>query len=789
MANRTLLRSYAGTLLWLAASARGQTLPVMQSTFTGGELSPLAAARVDAERYFASVSTMENMIAIPQGPAVRRPGTRFVAATAAGAVARLLPFRYSTDDVYVLELTDSLLRVYREHGLVTQDDGSIYTLATVFDANEIGRLQIWQTADVAYLVDGTDWPRKLVRTDHNDWTLAEAPIRDGPFLAENLTAVTLAASATTGTGVSLVATGPIFQSGHVGSYWRLRDLVSIQSSSATVNEVDEGSATLVCQAGGNFQWSVTGSFVGTVELQMSYDEGGTWTAYTTMTSSNIATTTDEVYDNDTGQDVSLRAVCTDYTSGAATVRLWVHAYMHTGVVRITDYTDPCHVTCDVVRDLASTNATVRWSEGAWSGVRGYPRAIASYGDRLVLASTTYQPLTIWFSATGDYESFDPASGDDADSFAYTLARSEQDPILWLTAQRKKGLTAGTTGSLLEIEPSDSTLGIRPSNPPTVVNTLAVPCADVPPVLADNILLVWQRGGRKLREVLYSYDADALVAPDLTMFSQHVTAGGVTAMAWCNQPYPILWSARADGQLLALTYDRNYQTVAWSRHALGGAGAVESLCSIPSAEEEELWMVVRRTIGSATVRYVEYLAPWDFGTDPADAYYVDSGLSYDAAAATTFSGLGHLEGLTAAILADGAPVEGKTITSGAVTLDQPASVVHVGLPYSSTLATVRYDFGGEGGATWHRRKGIGRVTVSFYRTLGATIGPDAARQVEPDWQTSGGGLLHAGVPELFSGDQEVSLDKSFSTDGASVMIRQTQPWPMTVRAIVALVEYR
>jgi len=761
---------------------------MMQSSFTGGELSPLAATRIDAERYYKSAATLTNLAVTPQGPVVRRPGTRFVAATDGHNVARLIPFRYSADDVYVLEFTDLTMRVYRNHGLVANDDDSIYELATPFGVDEIEHLQVWQSADVCYLVDGTDWPQKLVRTDHNDWDINDAAIDDGPFLTENLTAVTVAASATTGTDVNLVASSPIFNGSMVGGYWRLRDLVGIQSAAGSLALADTNSAELTCQADNNFQWSLTGTLAGTVELQLSYDSGVTWTAYAVASGNGAISTVETVYPNDTGQDVLLRVRCTARTAGTVYYTLWVHAYMHTGVVKIVDYNDPCLVFCDVVRTLASTDATVRWSEGAWSPYRGYPRAIGSYSDRLVFASTTYQPLAIWFSATGDYESFDAGLGDDADSFGYTLGRSEQDPILWIMTQRRRGLLVGTTGSVLEIEPMDGSAAVKPDNPPTVTNTLAVPCSELAPVLADNIVLVLQRHARKIREILYSYDADALVAPDLTLFAEHVTAGGLTALAWASQPYTVLWSARADGRLLGMTYDRNYQVVAWHEHALGGSGAVESLCVIPGTSQDELWLSVRRTVDANTVRYVEYMAPWDWGTDDNDVYFVDCGLSYDAAVATTFSGLDHLEGCSVAICADGAPVASETVVSGAITLDRAASVVHVGLPFVSTLATVRYDVMGQQGATWSSRKAIPRVTLSVYESLGASVGPDTSHLRTPLWRQPGS-VISAGAPPLFTGDLEESLPTAFSTAGAQLVIQQSDPLPLTLRAIVAQVEVR
>lgn len=767
--------------------AQSATLPLMQSSFAGGELSPLAAARVDSERYYTSAACVENLVPIPQGPLVRRPGTRFVAATDANQPGRLVRFQFSRDDVYTLEFTPDTMRVMRSHGLVTQDDGTIYTLATPFDANEIDQLQTLQNADTMYLVDGSDWPQKLVRTDHNDWSLTDLAIDDGPFLSENLTDTTLAASATTGTDVNLVASTPLFSAGHVGSLWQMRDLVKIQSTSGTMTHVDANSVVIPCQAGNNFQWSIKGSWVGTVELQMSYDGGTTWTAYTMLTSTASASTDEAVLDNDSGRDVLLRIWCTEYTSGTISYSLWAHAYMHVGVVRVTGYVDPCHVTCDVVRDLAATDPTVRWSEGAWSGLRGYPRAVASYNDRLVLASTTSKPLTIWFSATGEYETFDPGAGDDADAFGYLLGRAEQDPILWLQGQRARGLLIGTSGSLFEVQPYDGSDGITPSNPPTIVQTLGVPCSDNPPAVADNILLVLQRNGRKLREVLYSYDADSLVAPDLTLFSEHVTTGGIRRMDWMGEPYTILWAARDDGQLVSLTYDRNFSVCAWARHQLGGDGAVEDVCVVPASGVDEVWLIVRRTVDGRVVRYIEYLPAWDFGDDLEDAYYVDCGLTYEGPDATTFSGLEHLEGLSVVALADGSTVSARTVAGGAVSLDHPAGVVHLGLPYVSTLTTVRYDVAGDQGVTWHRQKAVRAITLSVADTFGLVAGVDPNALGAFTWPGAGEGLLTAGPSPLYTGDLSIRPAATPGTDAARVTVVQSLPLPATIRALVALVE--
>jgi hypothetical protein len=81
----------------------------------------------------------------------------------------------------------------------------------------------------------------------------------------------------------------------------------------------------------------------------------------------------------------------------------------------------------------------------------------------------------------------------------------------------------------------------------------------------------------------------------------------------------------DGQLLGLTYMPDQEVIGWHRNDTDGF--FESVCCISEGTEDALYAVVRRTIGGQTKRYVERFASRSF-TDPRDAFFVDSGLSYD-----------------------------------------------------------------------------------------------------------------------------------------------------------------
>ena len=74
-----------------------------------------------------------------------------------------------------------------------------YQITTVYDSNQVSDVEFTQLNDIVYLTHPDKPIQKLIRTSANDWTITAAPIVGGPFLDDNITAITITASATTGT--------------------------------------------------------------------------------------------------------------------------------------------------------------------------------------------------------------------------------------------------------------------------------------------------------------------------------------------------------------------------------------------------------------------------------------------------------------------------------------------------------------------------------------------------------------------------------------------------------------
>lgn len=145
-------------------------VPVVKRLFNSGEFSPKVYGRTDIDRYEGGSKTMLNMVPIPQGGVVRRPGTRYIATAAANHI-RLVPFQFSTTQAYVLELSNGTARVFKDGGIVLSGSNA-YTFNTPFTANDLGKLQWAQSFDKLYVTHQNYWPQEITRTAHNNWSCA-----------------------------------------------------------------------------------------------------------------------------------------------------------------------------------------------------------------------------------------------------------------------------------------------------------------------------------------------------------------------------------------------------------------------------------------------------------------------------------------------------------------------------------------------------------------------------------------------------------------------------------------
>ena len=837
------------------------------TNFTAGELSPRLDGRNDLSKYAAGCSNLENLVIYPHGAAARRPGTTHVAEVAdSSKKTRLIPFEFSTTQTYILEFSNLKIRFYKDNGSILEGDKTItgitqanpavvtsnshgysngdeiritavvgmtqvnnkrflvagvttntfqltdkdgdninssgytayssagtanrvYTVTTPYLEAELFDIKFAQSADVMYLCHPSHETNKLSRTGHTSWTLAEVDFTNGPFIDVNTTTTTLTpASAAVGTGVNITA-----------------------SATTGIND-DQG-------------WLAT----------------------------------------DVGRQIHFNA----------------------GYAVITSRTNSTVVVATITTAFTNTNAISAWYLGAFSDTTGHPSCVTFFEQRLVFAATLSNPQTVYFSKSGDYENMDANIGGtvaDDDAIIYTIASNQVNAIRFMSSTRT--LIIGTAGGEFAVSGGGDDNSLTPTNI-LIKKQTNHGGANVDAVAVGNATLFLQRAKRKIRELAYNFDVDGYSSPDLTVLAEHVTTGGITQMAFQGEPLSILWCVRGDGELAALTYQREQEVVAWHRHIFGGRfgtatitvtdysniangtrllltksdgttttftsatssttgkfhtatsnnqtatnlktlidadsdftatvstnvvtvtetspsstgfltiksvddstklattdqgkAVCESVAVIPTDDTEyEIWVIVKRTVNGSTRRYVEYLNVFEFdATDNTSFNFLDSALSYSGTAATTFTGLDHLEGQTVAILADGATHPDKPVSSGSVVLDRSATNVKIGLAYHSILKTMRIDAGSQDGTSQGKTKRIYEITARLYQSVGVEVGPDLSDMERIPFRTSAN-PMDEGIP-VFTGDKEVEFRGNYDTDGY-IFVRQTQPLPFTILSL-------
>ena len=370
----------------------------------------------------------------------------------------------------------------------------------------------------------------------------------------------------------------------------------------------------------------------------------------------------------------------------------------------------------------------------------------------------------------------PRTNDD-DAINVTIASDQVNVIKHMIQGRFLQLL--TSSAEFTLSGGTGTQPVTPTNV-NVLRETTFGSSAVRPIRAGSSTILIQKGQEKVKEVTFDLDTDGLVGRDLTILAEHIARGGLTDMIWQQEPELVLWFVRNDGTLIGLSYDPQNQVIGWHSHPMGGTGTVESITAIPSGEEDQVYLSVKRTIDGSTVRHIVFMEKIYFGTDVDDAFFVDSGLTYDSTATTTITGLNHLEGETVQILADGSAHADKTVSGGAVTLDRSASTVHVGYSFTSQVQTLRLEGGADDGVSQGKIKRIHGATVRFLDTVGAEIGPDENNLDRLPFRDSSMAMDQA-IP-MFDGDKEISFPSGYDND-ARVFIRQTQPLPMTILAVM------
>lgn len=412
-------------------------------------------------------------------------------------------------------------------------------------------------------------------------------------------------------------------------------------------------------------------------------------------------------------------------------------------------------------------------DAVFAATGDYPGAVSYFEQRRCFAGTTNKPQNIWMTKSGTESvmSYSLPIRDD-DRIAFRVAAREANTIRHIIPLTQLLLLTGAAEWRVTSVNSDAitptSISVRPQS--------YIGASNVQPVVINNNLLYVAARGGHVRECAYSWQANGFISGDMSLRAPHLfDSYDIADMAYCKAPIPLVWFVSTNGKLLGLTYVPEQQIGAWHWHDTDGV--FESCTVVAEGGEDFLYCVIRRTINGSSVRYVERMASRQF-VDPADAFFVDAGLTYSGAAATTISGLSHLEGKTVNVLTDGAVHPQCVVTSGAITLQQAASKVQVGLPITSDAQTLPVAAQVDNAFGQGRYKNVNKAWLRVYRSSGINIGPDADNLVTVKQRTTEN---YGAAPALKSEEIPVMLNPSWA-DSGQIFIRQSDPLPLTLASL-------
>ena len=528
---------------------------VQLTNFTSGELSPRLDGRNDLAKYSSGCSTLENLVVYPHGSAARRPGTNFVAEVANSTKkTRLIPFEFSTTQTYMLEFSNLKIRVFKDNGAVLEGDKTISAITKANPAVVTATSHGYDNGDEV-LISGVGG-----MTEVNGKRFLVADKTTNTFELQDKDAVDINSSSFT-TYTSGGVSNKVFEITTPYLEAELFDLKFAQSADVMYichpnHEVEKLSRT------GHTSWTLT---------DVDFTKGPFLdpnTTTTTLTPSNAST----------GSRTITASAVTGINGGSGFLATDVGRQIHfnSGYGVITARASTTEITVNVTVAFANANAITNWYLGAFSDTTGHPSCVTFFEQRLAFAATINNPQTVYFSKSGDYENMDANLGGtiaDDDAIIYTIASNQVNAIRFMTATRT--LIIGTAGGEFAVSGGGTDSAITPTNI-LIKKQSNHGAANIDAISVGNATLFLQRARRKIRELAYNFDVDGYVAPDMTILAEHITEGGLTQVAYQQEPNQIIYATREDGELVGLTYQREQQVTAWHRHIFGGRFGIATI---------------------------------------------------------------------------------------------------------------------------------------------------------------------------------------------------------------------
>lgn len=755
----------------------------IQPSFSGGELAPSLHARVDLAKYAVGLKTCRNFMVQAHGGVSNRAGTKFVCETKDSTKnTRLIPFEFNTEQTYVLEFGDLIMRVIKDGGQVLSG-GVPVEITTPYSHDELDQLQFTQSADVMTICHPSHPPRELSRTSHTAWSISA--ITFGTTMATpsglGVTAQNYDA-ANDSTSYEYVVTAVDTDTG--------AESVASTSASVTNNSL---SSTIT----NTLTWTAV---VGAGSYNVYKKRGGVFGFIGRATDATFKDDNIEADDSDTpptnrvifnaaGEYPSTVAYYQQRLVFGQSVnepqKVWMsqtgnfHNFNVSEPLRdddsVTFAVDSSQVN-EIRHLIPLSKLVVLTSGGEWmmnttdgavspSSILLEPQGYRGAADvrPLVIGNTILyvQSMGAIVRDLAYQLESDGYTGDDLTVMSNHLFAGKsikewaysQAPhsIVWtvlddgslvaLTYMREHDVwgwsrhdTDGTFESVCSISEGNEDA------------TYFVVKREVNGVTKRYIERLNTRVFSDIKDAFFvdcglSYDGTNTDATTMTLTSAgawtHATDLTLTSSA-------AFFSAGDVGNTIVLTVNGDTLKCSIKNFSSSTSVTVRAGRNVP---------VAFQSVATSS---------WAKGVDQ-------------------ISGLSHLEGKTVSILADGNVEAPQVVSSGAVTISHPATKIHIGLAIQADIQTLGVETGN--GTIQGKTKSIPTVTMRVENSRGGKVGPDADNLTEHKQRA----YENYGEPTaLKTGDIRVTIPPKWTSNG-SIFLRQDDPLPFTLLAVIPEVQ--
>ena len=739
------------------------TVRPVYTDFSAGEISPRLAGRVDIGVFQHGAQELTNVRVLTLGGTEKRPGTKFIANTYSNTKARLIPFVYSGDYVFLIELTAGKIRIIDSSTNTFLSSGGVpIEIATSYTESELFQVNYAQTYREVYLVHQNHPPMWIHCNDVSPTSASFSIVGADQSFAGN----DLSYTAPTDTPYTIyalwekIATWLIPNKSYAATgTFDSRSVASIKRGSLDLTITFSDSSTITMNYGSTY------SYQGTIDIDIrpfigsgnypgaiAFFQGRLWLAGTKNDPAVIWASKPFDYHN----FVYCENVIYKASKLKKATRVDGTGTMAVDSTTITGLT-PAVADGALIGKYATS---VYLPYGAL--VTANTSNTVTINMPAIGAGTTSVSFSEWKDANvSEYEDTEDSTQQigAGNALQIRLATEEDESIIWLAGGGD--LYIGTSSSEWVVSGASDATKAKAAIASRYGSTR------IQARFIGSSLLFVTPSSRAIRQLGQS-------SPPITSQAEHMIKSGIVQIDFSQSPDMSIYAVLNNGQLVRCLEEPAMNVSSWDRIKLRDGDTVESVAVVPGDDRDKVYIVARRVINGVPFRFIELFAENEDDTIKNQWYLDAANVVENSVAFTTISDLTRFSNETVTIRyipegATEAKVMTAKVTGGIVTIPS-SNYALIGLPYTYRLMTNRI----ESSETEGIIKAIGKVFFRLFRSYGFSVKySDDTSKPYVD--------LTVPTPE-YTGPIEITVAFPLETD-ASLIFESSDPVPIGIQTIV------